>query len=158
VRYGWRVKAENFAQYVLAEYTTFWHHPNGACYGDSDWVPNPPQDAVSDAKAATPAVGSSDPKDGTFGTVGDVDTPATVTSVVNNSDGSVTVTYSDGTVVINFEDGSTKTTYGSDGSVVWTIPGIDTGGNVAETGIVDTSGVTTSGDPSGRMNWRELRR
>ena len=36
--YGWRVKvtaAPNpFAQWVLAEYTMFWHHPNGECYND----------------------------------------------------------------------------------------------------------------------------
>ena len=28
----------------LAQYTIFWHHPNGKCVGDAGWVKNPPQD------------------------------------------------------------------------------------------------------------------
>jgi len=65
VRYGWRVKANQtnppntppltpyFMNYVLAEYTVFWHHPNGKCYADAGWVKDPPPD--------TAAGGSSNP-------------------------------------------------------------------------------------------------
>lgn len=66
---GYRVKPNAAAMAnLLAEYATFWHHPNGRCYGDGGWVPNPPQDtAVSDASVTPPAAGSTDPRDGTFG-------------------------------------------------------------------------------------------
>ncbi len=70
VRYGWRVKQAYFNTYVIAEYTTFWHHPNGKCYGQSGWVPDPAEDFVSDATPKTPAAGSDDPKDGIFGVIG----------------------------------------------------------------------------------------
>ena len=153
-RYGWRVTAAQINNYVLAEYTTFWHHPNGLCYGASSWVPNPAEDNTSDAKAGTPAVGSSDPK-GTFGGTGGT-LPPTVVRVVSNPDGSVTVTYSDNTVVITYADGSSKTTL-PNGTVAWTIPGIDTGGVVNLEGI-DTGGVTTPPEVLGRINWREPRR
>ncbi len=155
VRYGWRVKAAVFKQYVLAEYTAFWHHPNGKCYGDAGWVINPPQDFTSDANAGTPAAGSSDPRDGVFGGAGDQ--APTVVSVVTNPDGSTTTTYSDGTVVIDYPDGSQQVTH-SDGTVSWNIPGIDTGGEVTSEGVVDPGGESGPAFPTGRINWRQLGR
>jgi hypothetical protein len=92
--YGWRVKTEDHTQYVLAEYTSFWHHPNGKCYDDDDWVPDPPQDFDSNGGGGDPAPGSADPRNGQFGTA----IVATETTVSN--DGSVTTTkatYVDGT-------------------------------------------------------------
>jgi hypothetical protein len=157
VRYGWRVKASAFTDWVLGEYTTFWHHPNGFCYGQTGWVQNPPQVTTSPVPPQTPAAGAADPN-GTFGGPGGSD--PTVVSTVTNKDGSTTTTYSNGTIVITYADGSTKTTT-SDGTVTYTTPGIDTGG------VVDTSGgmgglggtgVAAPGLTPGRISWRELRR
>lgn len=67
IRFGWRLKSTEFAKYILAEYTAFWHHENGICYGQSGWKPNPEQDtSPPSTKTTTPAVGASDPKDGAF--------------------------------------------------------------------------------------------
>ena len=33
--FGYRVKQEYFFEYVLAEYSIFWHHPRRVCFGDS---------------------------------------------------------------------------------------------------------------------------
>jgi hypothetical protein len=161
-KYGWRVKPNDatfpyFTAYVLAEYTVFWHHPNGKCYGDAGWVQNAPQDFQGAATAQTPAVGSSDPKDGIFGAGGGSPTSPTVVKVVTNNDGSTTTTYSDGTVVITYPDGSTKTTL-PDGTVVWSIPGVDTGGVVSSIGGIELGGVTTPPEILGRINWRQLGR
>jgi uncharacterized repeat protein (TIGR01451 family) len=60
-RYGWRVKTgTDFVNYVLAEYTLFWHHPNGKCYGQSGWVPNPPLESESGIPDPRPS-GTADP-------------------------------------------------------------------------------------------------
>jgi hypothetical protein len=61
VRYGWRVKAASFTSYVLTEYTVFWHHPNGKCYGAVGWVRNPPEDFSSSGNPTTPDPGADDP-------------------------------------------------------------------------------------------------
>ena len=64
MRYGWRVKAANFTTYVLAEYTLFWHHPNGKCYGEADWVPDPPlEDETGDPDPAATGHGRSERAD-----------------------------------------------------------------------------------------------
>jgi hypothetical protein len=70
VRYGWRVKQSEFKNYVIGEWTYFWHHPNGKCYGQAGWVPDPPEDFVSGTKTSTPAADAADPKDGVFGATG----------------------------------------------------------------------------------------
>jgi len=107
-RYGWRVRQAQFTNYVLAEYTVFWHHPNKVCYGDDDWVKDPPEDFESDAKSEDKAPGSADPTDGIFG--GGLAVIGTVVTV----DGFVTTTttsYADGTEYVKTEtkkdDGST---------------------------------------------------
>lgn len=86
VKYGWRVKTANFNQYVFADYTAFWHHPNKKCYGDAGWVQDPPEDPASDAKVQTAAAGSADPKDGIFAG------GSTITSVVTTTSGDTTTT------------------------------------------------------------------
>ena len=77
VRYGWRVKIPEFRNYVIAEYTAFWHHPNGACYGQVRWVANAPE-VVS--RSTPPAAGSTqtgaDPKDGIFSVGGPSPSPS----------------------------------------------------------------------------------
>ncbi len=65
-KYGWRVNAANFNRYVVAEWTYFWHHDNGYCYGDSNWIPNPAQDFGAASRSSTRAPGSTDPQDGSF--------------------------------------------------------------------------------------------
>ncbi len=99
VSYGWRLKQANFTNYALAEYTAFWHHPNGACYGDDDWVPDPPQDFKSDANPRDKAEGSTDPTDGIFGA-------GLSSTTVVTTDGNVTttvITYSDGKQYVKTE-------------------------------------------------------
>lgn len=63
---GYRLKNSDVPTYLLAEYTVFWHHPNGYCYHEAGWTQSPPQDSTSDAKSQTPAPGSADPADGSF--------------------------------------------------------------------------------------------
>jgi hypothetical protein len=60
-QWGWRVKAANFSQ-VLAEYTMFWHHPNGKCYADAGWVKNPPLDTSAPGNPTARPAGSADPQ------------------------------------------------------------------------------------------------
>ena len=60
-RSGWRVNGANFMTYVLAEWTVFWHHPNGKCYGQAGWVPNPPQEVESGTPSLPPS-GTADPR------------------------------------------------------------------------------------------------
>ena len=66
---GYRLKNDATSQgYQLAQYTMFWHHPNGKCYGDVGWVKNPPEDlSGTPGASATAAPGAADPKDGAFG-------------------------------------------------------------------------------------------
>jgi hypothetical protein len=45
----------------LAQYTTFWHHPNGKCIADLGWTMTPPADPVSSSKSKLPDVGAADP-------------------------------------------------------------------------------------------------
>jgi hypothetical protein len=120
VRYGWRVKWNKFSEYVLAEYTTFWHHPNKACYGDDNWVPDPPEDFEFTAGAEVPAAGSADPRDGIFGAglssvtvVTTVDNVTTTTRTYSDDSDYVKriTTHDDGSVTIyqRFRDGTEET-------------------------------------------------
>ncbi len=88
--YGWRVKAANYSSYVLAEYTTYWHHPNNACFYAANWTKNPGADNGTSA-ASTKAAGSTDPKIGTLGG----GSGGTVSSVVIAGD-VTTINYNDG--------------------------------------------------------------
>ncbi len=46
--YGWRVKAGDFATYVIAEYSMFHHTKHlGLCYGDTGWTKTPAKDTRS---------------------------------------------------------------------------------------------------------------
>lgn len=75
VRYGWRVKQPVFRDHVIAEYTAFWHHPNGKCYGQAGWVANAPESFEPGGTPANTAPGSADPKDGIFAVGGGTPTP-----------------------------------------------------------------------------------
>jgi len=95
---------------VLAEYTTFWHHPNKVCQDTDKWVADPPEDFDADNKGETPAAGSADPTDGIFGA------GLAVVSVVVTVSGNDKVV----TTVTTYSDGSTYTkteTTNNDGSI-----------------------------------------
>ena len=49
-------------------------------------------------------------------------------------------------------------TWLSNGTVLWRLPGIETGGVVSTTGTISLGGVTTPPEVLGRINWREVRR
>lgn len=158
---GWRVRdgdgddagsVDDRTDYVLAEYTYFWHHPNGACMGAAGWVDNPPQDLVQATGPfpATPA-GTSDPKDGDFSGGGSVVSDVTVGNVR-------TTTYSDGstrviTVVDNGDGTTTVTTVncGPGGTGCTTNTQIS-----SNSGSVIGTGGTQVGSAFGRVSWREL--
>ncbi len=162
--YGWRVKSAFYSTYVLAEFTTFWHHPNGLCYGDAGWSKTPGADASS-STLLTKVAGSADPKIGNLG----AGTPPTEGStVVTNADGSITTT----TIVYdNIGSGYTITSVTVlNGVPIRTVTthtgdGVDFGGAV-ENGVgvngctvncdTTTPYESTLADVIGRVNWREL--
>jgi len=151
-KYGWRVKSADYNTYVLAEYTTFWHHPNGKCYGDPGWTKMPPQDNSSSAPQ-TPAAGSTDPKIGDLSGGG-----GTVVDVTRVTVGNVTTT------TITYSNGSQATitrTQNADGSIRYVT--CDALGTCTTQDIAASKGsLGTGGDESrtsvktGRISWREL--
>jgi hypothetical protein len=154
--FGWRVKSANFSTYVLAEYGTYWHHPNNKCYYGSGWTKTPPADngsSTPDVKAP----GSTDPKIGDLsaGSSGD----GTIVSVTTTVIGNVTTT------VISYTVGPAARivrTVNDDGSV--TIVTTDALGAVTTQTIANTDGSLVSGGDerrhqaarTGRISWREL--
>lgn len=91
-RYGWRVKASERANWLLAEYTVFWHHPSNGCYGNKLWKPDPALDTATPNSAVAKPTGSGDP----VGTRG----AATALSGIRRTD--------DGSrLILLFTDGST---------------------------------------------------
>jgi type IV pilus assembly protein PilY1 len=155
---GYRLKDASMKSKLIAEYTTFWHHPNDKCMADTGWTMSPPEDnSTPDAVAANPATGSTDPKEGIFGVSGTTTgaVPGTVTTTVTNADGSVTTSVA---VTVSNADGTTTTTTTSTTTGVTT--GIDTGGAVNSGGVINTDGTDTRARTAavGRINWRELQR
>ena len=154
--YGWRVKSSEFSKWVLMEYATYWHHPNGKCYSDVGWTKTPDPDNGSSSLTAK-AAGSTDPHIGNLsaGSGGN----GTVTSVTTTIAGAVT------TSVINYVDGTHATvvrTANLDGTV--TIVTTDAVGVVTTQKVLNLDGsLKTGGDElgrvravSGRISWREL--
>lgn len=158
VKYGWRVKQSEFTNWVLAEYTSFWHHPNKFCYGQDGWIPDPPEDFEFKAGFDDRAPGSADPQDGIFAeglafetvitTDGNVTTTTTTYSddsqyikvVTENDNGSTTIYQ-------QFRDGTEETVTIADG----------TGGRA---GFVDPSNGSPMEELSypytGRQTWHEI--
>ena len=70
------LKASNFTDYLLAQYTLFWH--NGACYDNPNWSPTPnyPVNPKPHKGGPARAAGSADPTTNTAG----ITTPATTTT------------------------------------------------------------------------------
>ncbi|MDZ4730046.1 MAG: PilC/PilY family type IV pilus protein [Xanthomonadales bacterium] len=160
VRYGWRVKTGLFKQYVLAEYTAFWHHPNGECYDESGWIPDPPEDFDGGGTSEEGAPGSADPRGGTFG-----NGLAIVNQSTTVSNGGLTTT-----VVITYNDGTTHTrteTENDDGSTTVhqifrdgteeTVTLSD--GRGGDSGYIDpNTGSPIEGglEEEGRQSWRDI--
>jgi hypothetical protein len=155
--YGWRIRSGLYSNYVLAEYATYWHHPNGKCYNSSGWTKTPPADNGTTTPVSK-AAGSTDPKIGNLaGSVGGAG--GTITSVVTTVSGAVsttTITYSDGT------SATIVRTANADGTV--TIVTTDALKVVTTETIANTDGsLKTGGDErarqaarTGRISWREL--
>jgi hypothetical protein len=93
--YGWRVRSALFSQYVLTEYTTYWHHPTNGCYGQTGWVKAPGADTKGNPPTPTPTPGATDPKVGNLAGNG-----STVTSTTSTTVGTTTTT------VVNFTNTS----------------------------------------------------
>lgn len=165
--YGWRVKSADYATYVLAQYTTFWHEKLiGACYGETGWTKTAAtdtracgtSDTATTRKCATnvsSALGT-DPKIGSFGAA----TAGTTTSTVTNADGTTTTTVV--VTVLNADGSYTRTTTitnsgGGSSTSTSTSNLIEIGGAVDASGTIG-GGVTTPLEALGRVNWRELRR
>ena len=136
-RYGWRLKLANMS-YLLAEYTTFWHHPNGKCYSDAGWVLNPAQDtSAASTSTSIKAAGSTDPTDGIFTATlpGSVSVTSITTTVSAGGSTTTTVTqYSDGLrattkVQVAGNGDITTTQTGRDGATQTTVRSIE-GNNV----------------------------
>ena len=176
--YGWRVTSAQFANYVLAEYATYWHHPGRAgnrnatpritaipelCFNDTGWTKTPVPDP-STATQLTKQAGSTDPKIGDLaGTVGGQG--GSITSVQTTIAGAVTTT------VITYSDGTSATivrTANANGSVTiqtWdalTNPRTDPATSTQTIANTDGS-LRTGGDErarqaarTGRISWREL--
>jgi len=154
--YGWRVKSALYSNYVLMEYGTYWHHPNGKCFNTAGWTKTPGADNGSSTLQAK-AIGSTDPK------IGDLSAGSggsgTITSITTTVVGAVTTT------VITYSDGSHATivrTVNADGTV--TIVTTDALGAVTTQTIANADGSLKSGGDerghqaarTGRISWREL--
>lgn len=144
---------------LIAEYTAFWHHPNKLCMADSGWLMNPEEDtSTSDAIAATPASGSTDPKDGAFGAGGSGPVPGTTTTTTTtktNADGTVTTTVV--TTVVNADGSTTTTTTITTGDTTKTTVSSDSivVGGVEDGGALGGA-VSKAQEALGGVNWREL--
>ena len=136
--YGWRVKSQFYQQDVLVEYNTYWHHPNGKCFGSAGWTKAPGPDTGGNPPTPIHTAGATDPKLGNLtgnnGSVTSVVTQGNTTTItyangtstviirIVNADGSVT------TITVNIPGGTTPVTaiVNSNRSVVVTIGGIAT--------------------------------
>jgi hypothetical protein len=162
--YGWRVKAGDFATYVIAEYAMFHHTKHlGLCYGDAGWTKTPvvdtrtcgSVDSTTTKKCAVPASADAgtDPKIGDLSAGGG--TVVSATTTVIGAVSTTTITYS------NSQTATITRTENNDGSV--TIVTVDADRNRTEQIIANKSGaVKTGGDErglqakTGRISWREL--
>jgi hypothetical protein len=165
--YGWRVKSANYAAYVLAEYTVFWHNTEiGKCYGEAGWTKIPPPE-TSTAGFTAHAPGSTDPKIGDLGG----SSGGTVTSVTRTVVGNVV------TIIINYSTGGhaeitrTETTDVNGNKTITTVTkdADCVAAGAGCTGVVDVvtesnsdTNMVNGGDErgtrarTGRISWHEL--
>ena len=178
--YGYRVKHDNFYQYVLVEYIFYWHHPRNMCYSTSSttwkktnnngdawnttalmtgygWTKAPPEDNAVSTANSKPAAGSTDPKLGILGSTGTV---STITTTVAGNVTTTTISYTDGTRQTIVQTANTN------GTVTITTSMIAVGGAVTSSTtevVANAAGaVKTGGDErgsqarTGRVSWHEL--
>jgi hypothetical protein len=150
---GYRLKNDAASQAKqIAEYTMFWHHPSGKCYGDVGWVANPAQDFSGKGTGQTRAPNSADPREGTFGSAGGGTATGGGTVGTGGTSGTsttTTITLADGTVLTqtittNVDGSVTVTLVGPDGTTTVTFPPA-TGGQEKDNRL-----------KSGRLSWKEL--
>jgi Tfp pilus tip-associated adhesin PilY1 len=160
---GYRLKDDKTSQdYLLAEYTIFWHNPTlksdgtyqtkeenpttfsrGQCMGSAFWSMAPPKETTSHAPSATPAPGSTDPKEGSFVIVGGGGTGSGEEGQDGEAPGDP-----DGSGSSDNDGTSTGVTTGGQVQVGGEVGGVNggpDGGNISSLGA------------TGRVNWRELR-
>jgi len=166
--YGWRLKQADFETYAIADWATYWHHPNGKCYGDTGWTKMPPQDfSPSDPSVwQTPAAGSADPNVGSFRATSNIVSVVTTTTVRTETVAGVAVQLKTTVQVTTYADGTTKTvtrTQNADGTT--TIVTVTPDGKTTTETVANTAGGTgTGGDEkgsqakTGRVSWSELLR
>ena len=152
---GYRVKRAERNNYLLAEYTIWWHHPNDQCMASTGWTKSPPQDlAASDATPQDGAAGCTDPKIGSFGTDG-----SNILSIVTTLAPGVMTT------VTTFLDGTTETVvrthncqqhlHHHDHRRSWAT-NQPRRHHAEPAGSVDRSGEEAGSAGVGRISWREL--
>jgi hypothetical protein len=134
--YGWRVISSLYSTYVLAEYSTYWHHPNGKCFNSSGWTKAPGPDTAGNPPTPTPRQGATDPKignlSGSSGSISSITIVGNTTTIVFTNGSSmviIRVVNADGTVTtitVNIPGGTVTATaiVNSDRSVVVTVGGI----------------------------------
>jgi hypothetical protein len=168
--YGWRVKAGEFANYVIAEYSMFHHtkHLN-VCYGAAGWTKTPPVDtracgavdSTTTKRCAVPV----DPGTATDPKVGNIGGGSAVESVTQTVLGDVTTT---SIVFVSGLKARIIRTANADGSItIVTRVGTDLtdAGSYTETSetIANKAGAVKSGGDerglqarTGRISWREV--
>jgi hypothetical protein len=149
---GYRLKKDATSQSnLLAQYTMFWHHPNGKCVGQAGWVKNPPQDTSgASGSPTTAAPGADDPKDGTFGNIGGTSGGPTQGGTTGGPTSTVVYTFADGSTVTQ------TTTRNADGST--TISRVYENGTIESYTIPPSSGgkQADARAKTGRVSWREM--
>jgi len=153
--YGYRVKAGDFATYVIAEYSMFHHTKHlTACYGDTGWTKTPAKDTrtcgATDSTTTKKCAVELSADAGTDPLIGDLSGGGgAVQSATTTVVGAVTTT------------AKITRTANEDGSV--TIVTVDADGNTTTQTIANKAGaVKTGGDErglqarTGRISWREL--
>jgi hypothetical protein len=154
--YGWRIRSADYDAYVLAEYTTFWHHKPSFCYGAAGWTKGPLTDTSGNSDAQTKVPGTTDPDLG-ITSAGDGGCEATSVSdpVIDGNVTTVTITY------CNNKTATIVTTLNANGTQ--TIVTTDTTGKVTTVITANPEGTAKKGGDesglksrTGRLSWQQL--
>jgi hypothetical protein len=176
--YGWRVTSAEFKNYVLGEYTLFWHYRKGMtsppeqCYGDAQWTKLAVLDVrtcgATDNNTTTKCATNKDASDGTDPKIGAL---SAIPSGAGTLTGTTSTPVTNGTqTVYSYTGGFTRTvTRTIDPTTgVTTIVTVDrnSAGVVTSTKtdtIASTAGANKSGGDergsqarTGRISWHEV--
>lgn len=166
--FGWRLKEDQFEDYLVAQWTTFWHHPSDICYHQAGWTKQAPPDTSPPNTSVfkTPTAGSADPGASTV-RVTITGTPTTNTNTVGGVTTTVVTTnYSNGSslVVTTVTTGGVSTTTSqfvpAPGGGGGTPPpgGTPVGQAVSSPNTITGYQQTRNSGKLGRVTWRELLR